>query len=187
MTFQGLGLSDPFKGLREFPRASSQLGDHLNSIHRTLQSNYFVDPETARFALQPEMKNEFYISYRNEVEKIFRHLSKVTNRNIKVRVDPLRSKGGYEVKVVKTSSATSSSSQDNSQDIQEDPEWVEKMRALGRKLQDAERLDSLRQRTPDAEATVMNTSLMDSSVRLHQNSELFRTPPEFMGFKKLEI
>lgn len=179
-------FSDPFEGLREFPRTSSQLRNHLSSIHHTLQSNFFVDSETSHLSLQPQMKKEFYCMYREEVEKIFRHLSRVTQRSIKVRVDPFRSKRGYEVKAVKLSPSSSAPTQE-CLNIKEDPAWVEKMSILGRKLQDAERLNNFMDRTPEKQAIALKTSTIDSAIRLHQNSDLFCTPPEFKGFKKLEI
>lgn len=179
-------FSDPFEGLREFPRTSSQLRDHLSSIHHTLQSKFFVDSESSHLSLQPKLKKEFYSMYREEVEKIFRHLSRVTQRSIKARVDPFRSKGGYEVKVVKLSPSSSAAIQE-CLNIKEDPAWVEKMSVLGRKLQDAERLNNFMDRTPEKQAIANKTSTIDSAVRLHQNSDLFCTPPEFKGFKKLEI
>lgn len=187
MPSSGFGLSDPFKGLRDFPRTSTQLRNHLSAIHRTLQCNYFVDPETAQFALHPERGKDFYDTYRKEVEKIFRHLTKVTQRSIKVRVDPFRSKGGYEVKVLKSSSESSSSSSYKPATIEEDPAWVARMTALGRKLLDAARIDASRQRTPEDQTPILQSSVIDSSLRVHQNSEVFCTPPEFMGFKRLEL
>eukprot|EP00796_Vickermania_ingenoplastis_P013271 gene13271-9113_t len=176
MSIPGYGLVDPFRGLRELPKTAEELRHHLSKIHHTLQTTYFVDPDTAHYVLQPEKTEEFYQSYTHEVEKIIRHLSKVSRRSIKTRVNPQRNRRGFEILHQQPSQPTSSSSWNTP----EDSAWVEQVSCLGKKLQEAELLESFRQSTPEAQPP--NASALDSDARLHKNSGVFCTPPEFKGF-----
>lgn len=166
---------DMFRGLRDIPTGVEPLRHHLSAVHHTLHALYFVDPETAHFVLQPEKSEDFMLSYSQEVEKIFQHISKITRRKIKVRVHPRRYRGGFEI-------VGASSSLRN---VEEDPVWTEQMRALGRKLQEAELLASSRLQTPEAQKGGLSAArVLDSSDKrnVDTNSLIFSTPPEFKGF-----
>lgn len=178
MSIPGFGTVDPFRGLRELPSSPDQLRHHLSHIHHTLQHSYFVDADTANFVLQPEQSEEFALSYVQEVEKIFHHLSKVSRRQIKVRVNPHRYRAGYEV----VSRSKSPQPIAPPTMVDEDPTWTAHMTTLGRKLQEAELLESARQDTPDVGSTPGMATSDSSDVRVHKNSFIFSTPPEFKGF-----
>lgn len=175
----GYGGLDPFRGLRDFPRNPEELRHHLSGIHHHLQSSFFIDGETADFVLQTEKKDIFLETYEAEVKRIFRRLSKISRRSIKARVDPRRCRGGFEV----ISGPNSAPSQDEITFSAgaENPAWLQHLRVLSQKLQDAELVEEAAIRTPVSKVVDSSQSL-DSAVRQQGNSCLFRTPPEFKGF-----
>lgn len=175
---------DPFQGLRETAHSPQD----ISKVHQTLVNDYLVDEKIARLVLDPSNTEEFYRFYCKEVQKLFNHLSRISRRSVKVRVDPHRSLQGYEV----FQAASKSTAKDDTLTPEEDPAWYANLSTIGKQLRDRELVERMRAQTPsDANRDMTPESqrglasaqtLLDSSVRIHKHSFLFSTPPEFKGF-----
>ncbi|ESL08310.1 hypothetical protein TRSC58_03989 [Trypanosoma rangeli SC58] len=82
-----------FDGLRAFPREASALQHHGARLNYTLQKRYNIPTEMAELALQLQSSEEFERYYRKQVMRIVDHFNAMTQRHIKVKVDPRLPKG----------------------------------------------------------------------------------------------
>ncbi|EKF33252.1 chromosomal passenger protein, putative [Trypanosoma cruzi marinkellei] len=95
--------ADYFEGLRTFPRDANALRHHGARLNYTLQKRYNIPSEVAELALQPQNAKDFDRYYRKQVMRIMTHFNAMTQRQIKVKVDPRLPRG---MQIIRGSNAT---------------------------------------------------------------------------------
>ncbi|EAN92792.1 putative chromosomal passenger protein [Trypanosoma cruzi] len=94
---------DYFDGLRTFPRDANALRHHSARLNYTLQKRYNIPSEVADLALQPQNTEDFDRYYRKQVMRIMAHFNAMTQRQVKVKVDPRLPRG---MQIIRGSNAT---------------------------------------------------------------------------------
>lgn len=179
-----------FEGIQTFPHEPDQLLHHLSRVNHTLQARYYIAPEIAEFALQPDKDGDFQKFYQKEVQQIVAHLNEATGGNLSVRVDGARIAKGLEI--VRDGA--------NSRPANGDAAWQASMTATARKLAEQQVADHQSLVAHNKGATpayssrehmdelLMSTNargngVVDSMAKPPKDSFLFTTPPEFKGFQ----